>query len=44
MLKEQRGLPGFRLRTLLKAGIELTLACTAYNLTRMWRMAPRCRG
>ena len=42
MLKEQRALRSFRLRGLVKAGIELTLACTAYNLTRMWRMAPRC--
>jgi len=42
VLKEQRALRSFRLRGLVKAGIELTLACTAYNLTRMWRMAPRC--
>jgi IS5 family transposase len=44
VLKEQRGLRGFRLRGLVKAGMELTLACAAYNLTRMWRMAPRCTG
>jgi len=42
VLKEQRGLRAFRLRGLLKAGTELTLACTAYNLTRMWRRARRC--
>jgi transposase len=42
VLKEQRGLRGFRLRGLIKAGTELALACTAYNLTRMWRMAPAC--
>ncbi len=42
VLKEERALRSFRLRGLVKAGIELTLACTAYNLTRMWRMAPRC--
>lgn len=40
VLKEQRGLRRFRLRGLLKVGIELALACTAYNLTRMRRTAP----
>jgi transposase len=39
VLKEQRGLRRFRLRGLLKVGIELALACTAQDLTRMWRTA-----
>lgn len=37
VLKEQRGMRRFRLRGLRKVGIELALACTAYNLTRIWR-------
>lgn len=40
VLKEQRGMRRFRWRGLIKVGIELTLACTAYNLTRMWRRVP----
>lgn len=40
VLKEQRGMRSFRLRGLVKVGIELALASTAYNLTRMWRQAP----
>lgn len=36
VLKEQRGLRRFRLRGLRKVGIELALATTAYNLTRLW--------
>ncbi len=40
VLKEQRGMRRFRLRGLVKVGIELALACTAYNLTRMWRALP----
>jgi transposase len=40
VLKEQRGMRGFRLRGLAKVRIELALACTAYNLTRMWRTVP----
>jgi transposase/IS5 family transposase len=40
VLKEQRGLRRFRLRGLVRVGIELALACTAYNLTRMWRALP----
>lgn len=43
-LKEQRGMRRFRLRGLAKVGIELALACTAYNLTRMWRAAPLAAG
>lgn len=40
VLKEQRGMRRFRLRGLLKVGIEWALAATAYNLTRMWRTVP----
>lgn len=39
VLKEQRGMRSFRLRGLVKVGIELALAATAYNLTRIWRQA-----
>jgi len=39
ILKEQRGLRRFRLRGLSKVGVEVALACTAFNLTRMWRLA-----
>ncbi len=41
VLKEQRGLRRFRLRGLNKVAVELALACTAFNLTRMWRYAAR---
>lgn len=44
VLKEQRGMRRFRLRGLVKVGIELALACTAYNLTRMWRAVPHGAG
>jgi transposase len=37
VLKEQRGLRRFRLRGLAKVAAEVTLAATAFNLTRMWR-------
>ncbi len=40
VLKEQSGMRRFRLRGLVRVGIELALACTAYNLTRMWRTLP----
>jgi len=40
VLKEQRGMRSFRLRGLVKVGIELTFATTAYNITRLWRMVP----
>ncbi len=40
VLKEQRGMRRFRLRGLAKVGIELALAATAYNLTRLWRTLP----
>jgi len=39
VLKEQRGLRRFRLRGLAKVGVEVALTCTAFNLTRMWRLA-----
>ncbi|MBZ5671775.1 MAG: transposase [Acidobacteriia bacterium] len=38
VLKEQRGMRRFRLRGLSKLGTEVALLCTAFNLTRMWRM------
>jgi transposase len=38
ILKEQRGLRGVRLRGLDKVQAEIALACTAFNLTRMWKM------
>jgi transposase/IS5 family transposase len=37
VLKEQRGMRRFRYRGLTKVAVELTLAATAYNLTRLWR-------
>jgi transposase len=37
-LKAQRDMTRFRLRGLVKVGIEFTLACIAYNLTR-WQQA-----
>ena len=40
VLKEQRGLRRFRLRGLAKVGVEVALTCTAFNLTRMWRLTP----
>lgn len=36
-LKAQRGMHRLRLRGLCKAGLEVTLYCTAFNLTRLWR-------
>jgi transposase len=38
VLKEQRGLRGVRLRGLSKVQTEIALACTAFNLTRMWKV------
>ena len=38
ILKEQRGMRGVRLRGLGKVRAEIALACTAFNLTRMWRL------
>lgn len=39
VLKEQRGLRQFRRRGLEKVAAELSLATTAYNLTRWWNSA-----
>jgi hypothetical protein len=36
VLKEQRGMRRFRLRGLAKVSVEMALAATAYNLTRLW--------
>ena len=44
ILKEQRGMRRFRLRGLSKVALEFTLAATALNLTRLWRMAPQLRA
>jgi hypothetical protein len=41
VLKEQRGMRRFRMRGLRKVAVEFTLAATALNLTRLWRMAPQ---
>ena len=41
VLKQQRGLRQFRLRGLAKVAVEVTLATTAFNLTRMWRQERR---
>jgi len=41
VLKEQRGLRRFRLRGVKKVGVEWALGCTAFNLTRMWRLRAR---
>ena len=37
VLKQQRGMRQFRLRGLVKVGVEFTLAALAYNLTRLYR-------
>jgi transposase len=37
VLKEQRGMRRFARRGLAQVAVELALAATAYNLTRMWR-------
>lgn len=39
-LKEQHGMRQFRRRGLAKVGVELALAATALNLTRLWRTVP----
>jgi len=41
VLKEQRGMRRLRLRGLSKVGAEVALACTAFNLTRLWRQTAR---
>src|SRR3990172_13232168 len=40
VLKEQRGMRQFRRRGLAKVAVELALATTAFNLTRLWRRKP----
>jgi len=40
VLKEQRGMRQFRRRGLVKVAVEIALAATAYNLTRIWNSAP----
>ena len=44
VLKEQRGMRRFRRRGLAKVAVELALATTAFNLTRLWRVHPALRG
>jgi len=44
VLKEQRGLRQFRRRGLAKVAVEIALATTAYNLTRLWNCAPEAFG
>ena len=39
-LKEQHGMRRFRMRGLAKVAVEFTLANTAMNLKRMWRLIP----
>jgi hypothetical protein len=41
VLQEQRGMRRFRLRGLSKVAVEFTLAVTALNLTRLWRLRPQ---
>ena len=41
VLKQQRGLRQFRLRSLQRVAVEFTLATTAYNLTRMYNTGTR---
>jgi len=41
VLKEQRGMRRVRLRGLSKVSGEIALACTAFNLTRLWRRTAR---
>jgi transposase len=38
VLKEQRGMRQFRRRGLAKVAVEVSLATTAYNLTRLWNV------
>lgn len=44
VLKEQRGMRQFRRRGLQKVAVEIALATTAYNLTRIWNRAPQALG
>ncbi len=44
VLKEQRGMRQFRRRGLEKVAVEIALATTAFNLTRMWNSVPEALG
>jgi Transposase DDE domain len=44
VLKEQRGMRRFRLRGLAQVGVEMALAATTYNLTRLWRLQQGASG
>jgi transposase len=44
VLKEQRGMRQFRRRGLTKVAVEIALATTAYNLTRIWKRNPEALG
>ena len=44
VLKEQRGMRQFRRRGLQKVAVEIALATTAFNLTRIWNSAPEALG
>ncbi len=41
VLKEQRGMRQFRRRGMVKVAVELALAATAFNLTRLWHTKPK---
>jgi hypothetical protein len=41
VLKEQRGMRRFRLRSITKVAAEFTLAAISYNLTRLYRQQQR---
>jgi transposase len=43
VLKEQRGMRQFRRRGLEKVAVEMSLAATAYNLTRLWNSPQKAR-
>ncbi len=44
VLKEQRGMRRFRLRSLARVAVEMALAATAYNLTRLWSLKRTATG
>jgi hypothetical protein len=41
VLKAQRGMRAFARRGLQQVAVELALAATAYNLTRLWEVKKR---
>jgi transposase/IS5 family transposase len=43
VVKEQRGMRRFRRRGLVKVAVEFALMATAFNLTRLWRVAPQLK-